>query len=63
MEPGIHASIPSSCSKQPKDNIFSTQVNTVQAKRLGNACQNTQLFLEDSERHATIWCKKEHFTI
>ena len=44
---------------QPKDDIFSTQVNTVQA----SVYRNTQLFLEESERRAIIWCKKEHFTV
>ena len=35
MEPGIHASIPSSCSKHnQKITFFSTQVNTVQASDL-----------------------------
>ena len=47
---------------QPKDNIFSTQVNTVQASDLETRAE-TQLFLEESERRSIIWCKKEHFTV
>ena len=45
MEPGIHASIPFSCSKHNRK-IFSTQVNTVQASDLETRAETRNFSLK-----------------